>query len=439
MPRRGAIGDVTSGTLRLVRGLVPFRRATPRRLVRMARSVSAHGLTLAGLTRVAAIRDGRDIVLVDRLGPVSADQLDRWTATVAGELVRRELVVPGSRLGVLCRSGRSFLIATIAASRVGADAVLLDPDAPGTVLAEVLRANEVHVVAHDEELGDLLAAARFRGTALVADAATPPGASLRAMAALPQADVAAPRRPGRLIVLTGGSGGRPKAARRSPPGPATSLPVTTLLRRLAIRRGSAVLIAVPLHRALGLGFMSVSLGLGCRAVLPRAGARADDLLDLGAEHGVETLVVFAEQLPTLVAALEGRAVPPSLRAVVTSGGRLDPDLWRAATAAFGPIVWNLYGGAIAGWCSLASPDELAIAPGTIGTPAAGVELAVLDGDGEPAAPNVAGRLLVSSPMAFDPATPAGVDARVRRGEFVDTGDIAHRDEAGRWFIDPRPG
>jgi hypothetical protein len=77
MSRRQAIGDVTSGAVRLARGLVPLRRATPRRLVRMAQSLSDHGLTLAGLTRVASIRDGRDVVLVDRCEPPEVGGLAR--------------------------------------------------------------------------------------------------------------------------------------------------------------------------------------------------------------------------------------------------------------------------------------------------------------------------------------------------------------------------
>ena len=142
--------------------------------------------------------------------------------------------------------------------------------------------------------------------------------------------------------------------------------MTTLLRRLDVRRGSPMLITLPFHRAAGLGFMVVSLGLGCRAVVPTPGASAADLLDLVDERRVETVVLTPDTLATLVETVADGPAPPSLRTVVTSGGRLDADRWRAAAVTLGPIVWNLYGGAIAGWCTLASPDELAAAPGTIG-------------------------------------------------------------------------
>ena len=126
--------------------------------------MSTYGLTLAGLCRIAATRHGRDVVLIDDAGPVTAEQLDRWSATVAGEFANRGIVVSGGKLGVLARSGRGMVVATIAANRLGADAVLLHPAFSATQLAELLRVEELRAVVHDDEFGDLLAAARFRGT-----------------------------------------------------------------------------------------------------------------------------------------------------------------------------------------------------------------------------------------------------------------------------------
>lgn len=426
--------DVATGASRIARGLVPLRRATPRRLVRIAGSISAYGLTLAGMARVASIRDGRDVVLVDRAGPVTADQLDRWSATVAGELYRRELVVPGGRLGVLCRSGRGFVIASVAALRIGADVVLLHPSYRSNELGEVIRTQDLRIIVHDDELGDLLAAAGFRGRTVLADATAPGLLSLPSMAALPQVDVPAPMRPGRIVLLSSGRGGRPRSAYRSPPGASSSLPVTSMLRRLDIRRGSPLMILPPLHHPLGVGFMTVALGLGCRTVV-RPRFDPAETLALLEEHAVETLVTLPRMLLRLAEELGDRPSPPSLRTIVSGGGPLLPSVWRRATHAFGPIVHNVYGSVSAGWCALATPADLAAAPGTIGRPAAGVEISIVDDDGAPAAAGVVGRVLVSSPAA----ALTRAETPSRHGQRVDTLDVGHRDESGRLFVDARAG
>ena len=433
-PPWSSLADVAAGSARLTRGLVPLRRATPRRLVRMARGLSAHGLTLAGLARLAAIRDGRDVVLVDAAGPVTADQLDRWSSTVAGELVRREILAAGSRLGVLCRGGRGFAVAAIAGSRVGADVVLLHTGYSANTLADVLRIEEVRAVVHDEEFGDLLGAARFRGTTIIADGAAPGVLSLRGMQALPQADAPAPAHPGQLVVLTSGTSGRPRHAHRRPAGPAAAIPVTSLFRRLAIRRRSPMLILPPLFHGYGVGSFAVALGLGCPAIVV-ARFDADDALRLVDEHAVETLVVVPSMLHRLGEALGDRPPPPSLRAIVSASAPLHPTVWRRAVAAFGPIVHNVYGSTEAGWCTLARPEDLAAAPGTIGRPAVGIQVHIVDERGLAAPPHTVGRVVVGSPLLDDGAD-AGAVLR-RRGGFVDTGDLGHVDEHGRYFVDGR--
>jgi acyl-CoA synthetase (AMP-forming)/AMP-acid ligase II len=111
-----------------------------------------------------------------------------------------------------------------------------------------------------------------------------------------------------------------------------------------------------------------------------------------------------------------------LAAVVSGAGPLHPAVADRLTKAFGPVLFNLYGSSEDGWSTLATPADLAEAPGTIGRPAAGVRITVVDDAGRPLAPGEVGHLWIASSL------------QTRRG---DSGDLGHRDSAGRFFIDGR--
>ncbi|MET0269561.1 MAG: acyl-CoA synthetase, partial [Sphingomonas sp.] len=79
---------------------------------------------------------------------------------------------------------------------------------------------------------------------------------------------------------------------------------------------------------------------------------------------------------------------------------------------------NLYGTSEAGLSVLATPEDLAAAPGTIGRPVWGADIA-LRGDG---GTGDDGELWVRN------------RASISRGGWIATGDLAHRDAAGRLFV-----
>ena len=73
----------------------------------------------------------------------------------------------------------------------------------------------------------------------------------------------------------------------------------------------------------------------------------------------------------------------SLRVIVSGAASLRPELAADVMDEFGDILFDLYGTTETGWATLATPADLRAAPGTVGRPAHGVAVAVLDGDGSP--------------------------------------------------------
>jgi acyl-coenzyme A synthetase/AMP-(fatty) acid ligase len=103
--------------------------------------------------------------------------------------------------------------------------------------------------------------------------------------------------------------------------------------------------------------------------------------------------------------------------------------------AFGPVLFNRYGSSEEGWSTLATPADLVRAPGTIGRPAAGIRIEVLDDDGVPLPSGDVGHICVSSRLEFAHYT--GGATRRRLAGLSDSGDLGHRDDSGLLFVDGR--
>jgi acyl-CoA synthetase (AMP-forming)/AMP-acid ligase II len=187
---------------------------------------------------------------------------------------------------------------------------------------------------------------------------------------------------------------------------------------MPLRRGVPLVVTQPLFHGFGFGFLALGLAFGMPVVVRRH-FHADEVADFLRRHPGCVLT----GVPPVLAKVARTGVEVPLAAVVSGAGPLHPAVAERLSQAFGPVVFNLYGSSEEGWSTLATPADLAEAPGTIGRPAAGVRVAVLDDDGQPLPPGEVGHLCV-----------AGSLVSMGRG---DSGDLGHRDSAGRFFVDGR--
>jgi fatty-acyl-CoA synthase len=126
----------------------------------------------------------------------------------------------------------------------------------------------------------------------------------------------------------------------------------------------------------------------------------------------------------------------SLRVVVCSGSALDPKLSRSFMAEFGPVLYNLYGSTEVAWATIATPEDLLQAPGTVGRPPPHTRLEILDEEGNRLPPGATGHIFVAHEMLFEGYTDPTKD-RARVQGMLTPGDLGHVDEQGRLFIDSR--
>jgi acyl-CoA synthetase (AMP-forming)/AMP-acid ligase II len=419
------------------RGLV--RPVRPDRLVQMVLAFRRWGVSVAAAYAVNAISRSDQAAIVDDDRSLTYAEIDSRTNALANELALLG-VGEHDRLAILCRNESAFVESIVAAAKLGADVVPLNTSFAASELAEVIAREQPPVLIHDEEFGKVVAGARL-GESVQRVLASGEGSGesmlLERLVARGRRDAPeAPAEEGRTVILTSGTTGTPKGARLARPGGLE--PLAHLLRVVPLQAGSAYLIPAPLFHAHGYGQLILGASLGCTVVLPRR-YDPERTLALIERHRVASLAVvpvMVKRIMDLPAATRRKFDVSSLSAVVCSGSALDPSLARSFMDEFGPVIYNLYGSTEMAWATIASPQDLLEAPGTVGRPPPSTRVSILDENGRPLPPGAVGRIFVGHEMLFDGYTD-GRPGRERIDGMLTAGDLGHLDSEGRLFVDTR--
>jgi fatty-acyl-CoA synthase len=418
-----------------------LRPLRPDQVVGMVAALRRWGMTPAAGYAAAAVRFPRAAAVIDEAGTLSFAEVHRRTTALANGLAESG-IGEGDNVGILCRNHGGFVAATIALSKVGANAYFLNTSFAGPQLAEVINTEKVTGLVYDQEFTDAARQGGRRCTRFVAWVDEPsrrgrPGdPTLESLIATnDDRPLAPPTKPGRQIILTSGTTGRPRGANRAVPG--TLNPLVAFLSRVPLRHRDTTLIAAPLFHAWGLGNYALSLVAGATVVLQRR-FDAEAVLAAIEEHQVTVLAavpVMVQRIMALPEATRRRYDTRSLRVVGLSGSPLSDRLAHSFMDSFGDIVYSLYGSTEVGWAAIATPKDLREAPGTAGLPPRGTVVRVVDAEGEEVPVGTTGRIFVGSELLFEGYT-AG-EGKEMLDKLMSTGDLGHLDETGRLFVEGR--
>lgn len=362
-----------------------------------------YGATPAAIGRMLASRTGP--VLVDDRGTVSGTQL--WT-TAQHTAAQWFHVCPSGeggthRIGLLGQQDRSFVIGLMSASILGWDVVGISPRQQDDRIRSIAADLALTAIAGcDDERIQQIAGDRQQLPLSVDPRLGPAG---HRTTRTPRN-----RRSGQLILLSSGTTGVPTGTARRRYGPSLARPVRGLWRTIR-PAGGPMMILAPLWHGYGLGMMLLAL-VGGVPVLLTSRRSSVERSAIAERHRPRTMILVPTQLDALTARWPNR--PASLHRVVTGSAPLSEQLCRRALDRLGPRLINLYGSTEAGWATWATPQELAAVPGTIGRPAPGVRVVIIDGE-----------LHVDSPLGTSALRP------------TPTGDRAHRTGGGLLVIDGR--
>ncbi|MFB4314658.1 AMP-binding protein [Actinomadura sp. 21ATH] len=435
--RIGHVRDLTSLFLRT--GLL-FGGA-PHRAFAQAGALRRWGTTLAGAVAAAVARAPHRPAVIDERGRMSFAELDDRSTRLA---VGLPLDGPRARVGVLCRNHRGMVETLVACSKRGAEVVLLNTGfGPGQVRA-VLGELRPDLIVADAEFAPVLGGVPIALRRAVVWADRPPGLAGpdgagptldQIVHSAPAPPLAPPRVQSRTIVLSSGTTGRPKGARRPPRPGLWSL--ASMTSRIPLRSRHTVIIEAPLFHTWGYAALQMAWGLRAPIVLRRRFDPEATLRSIAAhrETAVFLVPVMLQRIMELPEQVRRRYDASSLRVAALSGAALPGDLATRFMDAFGDVLYNVYGSTEVSWVAIATPRDLRRDPRTAGRPPRNTSLAVLDEAGRPVGRSTRGQIFAANELLFEGYT-SGDPMEVRDG-MLGTGDLGHIDHRGLLFVDGR--
>ncbi|WP_348732871.1 acyl-CoA ligase FadD12 [uncultured Mycolicibacterium sp.] len=428
------------GTLWRARLIAPMR---PDRYLRMGMAMRRAGLTATVGFAAAAQRCPGRTGLIDERGTLTWEQLDDRCDAMGVALQQRN---SGSDLpatvAVMCRNHRGFIEALVGANRIGADVLLLNTSFAGPAMAEVIEresAGRPVTVIYDEEFTDTVERALHdvpNATRILAWTDNTDSATATVDSLIEAHLGTRPQPAGRksdVILLTSGTTGAPKGAKRSA-GSGGAGDLKAVLDRTPWRAEEPIVIAAPMFHAWGFSQLLFAALLACPIVTRR---RFDPeatlaLIDRHRATGLAVVPVMFDRIMELPDDVRNRYSARSLRFATASGSRMRPDVVTAFMDQFGDVIYNNYNATEAGMIATATPADLRAAPDTAGRPADGTELRILDGDHREVGDGEVGQIFVRSSTLFDGYT-SGATKEFHEG-FMASGDMGYLDAAGRLFV-----
>ncbi|MFJ1768307.1 AMP-binding protein [Amycolatopsis sp. NPDC088138] len=408
----------------------------PDKLARQLSSVSQWGATIAGGYQAAAARAADDVALHDERNVRTFAQVQERSDRLTNAL--SELGVnERDRIALMCRNHSAMVESFVAASKLGADVILLNTGLSASSVKDVLAEHRPAAVLADDEFARTIAnvPGDFARISTWPDAETGYPTVDELIQSAPADRPKPAERPGRLVVLTSGTSGTPKGARR--PTPKGMGAAASILDRIPLKAGDRILVAAPLFHSWGLAAMQIGMALRSTLALVRK-FDAEETLRTIAEQKCDALFVvpiMLQRIMDLPERVRARYDLSSLRIVASSGSAMSGTFVTAFMDTFGDVLYNFYGSTEVSWASIADPADLRAAPTTAGRCPLGTNVAILDEERKPVPPGGEGQIFVGNDMLFDGYT-SGIDP-ARAADLMATGDVGYLDAAGRLFVTGR--
>jgi len=352
-------------------------------------------------------------------------------------------IEPGDRVALVSANNWFFAVSYLATLGAGAVAVPLNPASPSAEIRNELTAIGARVAIVGPSGRDAMAGIGQGATpvehVIVPDgvelAAATPVEKLLGAPAVPVVD----RSPDDLAVLifTAGTSGAPRAAMLTHGNLRSNLEQMQQHPGRALHASDVSLGVLPMFHIFGLNvLLGLSLYAGASVVLVERFDPAS-ALDSIRDHGI-TLIAGAPPMFQAWAGVNGAdpAAMESVRLVVSGAAPLYPDVAEAFERRYGKPIFQGYGLTEASPTVTSSVIGGVSKPSSIGLPLPGIEVRLVDTDGEDALTGDPGEVWVKGPNVFAGYwEDAAATAKALTADgWLRTGDVAVVDDDGYLYL-----
>lgn len=243
-----------------------------------------------------------------------------------------------------------------------------------------------------------------------------------------------------MLLFTSGSTGLPKGVMLSHRNLLAN--AASILQGLPIRTDDKALVLIPFCHSFGNSILQThmlagaTIAIGGTLMFPASIGEAIEEFQATSFSAVPEVYGMLLKYGKL-----GETKLPSLRYMSVAGGQLRPDLAADISARIAPATFYVMYGQSEATARLAilPPDQLTLRRGSIGKPLSGITLAIRDEAGLDLPLGESGMLCARGDNVMlgywqDPATTAEV---LSKDGWLRTGDMAHSDADGYFYIDGR--
>lgn len=408
--------------IQLIYVLYQICMLSPLALYRLLSSYFRCGINLMMLLQFAEKKYAERTVLVDDDEALTYRELLEQSTTLAIYLKDHFHLQSGQKVGLLCNNHSALVKAIFAISRLGADVHLLNSEMSSSQLQAFINRYDYDLLIYDKELAQAVAKTTYDKNKMFSYHESLPAISNAIrhtatgdLAKLPRTSTS------KIILQTGGTTGVPKEAAHQPSLFHYLQPFLAFVQRLKIVNYPTAYIATPIVHGYGIAWLLLFIPLGKKLVICRK-FEASKACQLIAEHEVEVVSVVPSMLQKMLQTNTDSL--KSLQCMASGGAKLSTKLVEQTFQSLGAVLYNLYGTSESGLNFIATPEDLAYSPATIGKPIRGMQWKILDENRHELSTGKIGQLCIRNDWSIDnKATP-----------WIPTGDLAYRDESGYYFL-----
>ncbi|MGD6830934.1 AMP-binding protein [Sutcliffiella halmapala] len=398
--------------LKLFSVLYKMKVLTPKGMFHLTASFLHNGLNVMALLNFAARAYPQHDAMVDDRESLTYQQLFSQSLQLANTLHDTYQLQKGLKVGFLCRNHASFVKAIFAASRLGATLYLMNTGMSRSQIKQALEQHRFDLLIYDAEFEPAIEDAGSRKL-LSYHTSQPAINRLQSV----QKRALKKNSSSKIMLLTGGTTGKPKEVEHKQSLSRYLSPFLGLLNRLKLLDYHTAYIATPIYHGYGVAILFSFMALGKKVVLSD-NFDAERACTLIRKHKVDIITVVPLMVKRMLK-VKGADLS-SISSIASGGAILHASLAKEVSQKLGNVLYNLYGTTETGLNIIATPQDLKRAPQTLGRIIDGVQLGIVDDYKEEVEAGTVGEISLKT-----------------KGGWVGTGDLAYQDHDGLVFLNGR--